>query len=191
MVRTIASHLSLSGPALKFALIAALVTLTLPLPAHAKNWSGGLRIGTAQEGAQGTIESGLEFGAVLDRMTGGAFDFGIGIGVAMDEATVSRYDVTILNLEVHARTSTARRPVYAEVGLGWYGLYYGPMPSMELDGNAGLGGFLGVGYEWRSTEWMRIGLGATYHMIGTSSPNPIGGGGSMEDYFAIGATVRW
>ena len=182
MVRRVAPHLSLPRSALTLALFVVLNALALPLPAQAaKLWSGGLRIGTAQEGPQGTLKSGFEFGAVVDRTTGGPFDLGLGFGLAIDPGEGELPTLTILNLEGHARTSTVKRPVYLELGLGWY--------FMDKTGEANAaGGFVGGGYEWRTASAMRVGLGATYHMIAAEVGYT---GGNMEDYFAIGATLRW
>ena len=181
MCRIVPSRPSFQVACRSLALVAVLMALKPPARAVAKNWTGGVRVGTAQEGPQGTVRSGFEGGVVLDRTSGGAFDLGLGLGLVVDSEQGNHPSTTIVNFEGHARTSTARRPVYLELGLGWYWLD-------QFGSVNGPGGFLGAGYEWRTSSELRVGLGATYHMIAAEISAT---SGNMEDYFALGATLRW
>ena len=161
-------------------MFALVVCFALPSRAVAGEWSGGLRVGTAQEASQGTVQSGFEFGAVVERSTGGAFDLGLGLGLALDGSQDYGPFVSILSFEGHLRTSTARRPVYLELGLGWY--------TLDVIEVMGPGGFVGAGYEWHASSEMRVALGAAYHFFASEVSAT---GGEMEDYYAIGVTLRW
>ena len=162
------------------AFVVFFAAFALPSRAVAGDWSGGVRVGTAQEGSQGTLQTGFEFGAVAERTTGGAFDLGVGLGLALDGSQDYGPFVTILSFEGHVRTSTTRRPVYLELGLGWY--------TMDVIEVMGPGGFVGAGYEWRASDEHRIALGAAYHFFASEVDAT---SGNMEDYFALGVTLRW
>ena len=162
------------------AFVVLFAAFALPSRAVAGDWAGGVRVGVLQEGPQGTVQSGFEFGAVVERNTGGAFDLGVGLGFALDPGQAYGPFVAILSCEGHVRTSTARRPVYLELGLGWY--------TLDVIEVMGPGGFVGAGYEWRANSELRVALGAAYHFF-ASEVNAESG--NMEDYIALGVTLRW
>lgn len=192
MHRRSVSHGPLLRSARSHALLAALLALAPPAAASDLRWMPGVRIGAALEGQQHTLQNGLELGFRLDRTAGGAVDFGFGLGFANDWGGDDRPSTTIFSLEAHARTSTERWHPFAEAGVGYYWLNQG-VPGDGLSDPAvhgAAGGFLGAGYEWRTTGPSNLGiaLGVAYHVIAAEVSAT---SGNLEDYGTLGLTFRW
>jgi len=177
----------------RFGLIIAAACVATPRPAGAANSSFAvtLRAGTAQEGAQHTLKGGPHVALVVDGVTGGPADFGLGLAFSRDPGggSYSRDRVSVTSIEGHARTPH-RHPAHLEVGLGYYWIdreHTSPEQS-PAQSQKGLGGFVGGGYEvWRKGE-LGVGLAISYHAIAT---NVAYGGGNLEDYYALAGTIRW
>ena len=178
-------------------LVALLAAAALGAPAASAApgpWSVGLRAGMAQEGQQHTLTSGLDVGLLVERITGGALDVGLGGGLVVDPGggAPERDRVTIVSLDAHVRTSLARPRPYLEVGLGYYWIDRNPANSQTPGGSAqgGAGGFAGLGAEFQPAgdDGARIGIGLQYHLIGAEVSYS---GGNAEDYWTLGATLRW
>jgi hypothetical protein len=175
-------------------LLIALLDNARPASAAPRDWSAGGRVGAALEGQQHTLQSGVEFGLLLDRSSGRAVDFGLGFGCALDpgDSDKGKNKVTVFNLETHARTSTVQRRPYVELGLGYYWIDIGSADAQPSASGSqgGVGGFLAGGLEFRpgDTSDMAYGVAIAYHMIAAE----VGlSGGNLEDYWALAATLRW
>ena len=148
-------------------------------------WSVGTRVGVALEGAQHTLENGLDLGLVLDRAGGGAFVPGVGLNFVYEFSNSSRFpeSIVILSAEAHLKTSTLRRAPYLEIGVGYY---WGDAGSDVL----GPGGYAGGGWEFRPAGPTGVGvaLGVAYHVFAAEVAAQ---GGNAEDYWTLGAILRW
>jgi len=181
-------------PIAGLALLLLAVTHAAPASAATPAWRGGVRAATAQEGQQHTLQSGFELGLLVDRVTGGPLDLGIGLGMALDPGGGSheRDRVTVMSVETHVRTSVARPRPYLEFGLGYYWIDRNPSDS-SLPGSAaqsGVGGFAGLGVDFQPAgdAGPRLGIGIAYHLIAAEVSYS---GGNAEDYWTLGATYRW
>ena len=162
--------------------------------AATSGWRGGLRAGTAQEGQQHTLQTGFELGLLMDRVTGGPLDLGLGIAIALDPGGGSheRDRVKVMSVETHVRTSVERPRPYLEFGLGYYWIDRNPSDS-SLPGSAAqgdVGGFagLGVDFEPLGDTGPRLGIGIAYHLIAAEVSYS---GGNAEDYWTLAGTLRW
>ena len=167
-----------------------------PLDAAAAtpHWSPGLRVGTAQPGAQQTIKGGLELGLVIDHVTGGFADFGFGVGYVLDNSARSEvWDrLSLLSVEAHARTAIEGHRPYLELGLGVYSIDGDPAQGQSNKGSSTTGGgaLMGGGLEvFRAADaGFAVELGLLYHVIAAEVAYS---GGNLEDYYALSATFRW
>jgi len=184
---------------LRLGIVAILIVLglavgTLDAAAATPHWSPGLRVGTAQPGAQQTIKGGLELGLVLDHVTGGFVDFGFGVGYVLDNSARSEvWDrLSLLSVEAHARTAIEGHRPYLELGLGVYSIDGDPAQGQSNKGSSTTGGgaLMGGGLEvFRAADaGFAVELGLLYHVIVAEASYT---GGNLEDYYALSATFRW